>query len=255
MAGGLDLGKQVGPLPLGVWILVGAGGLGLGYVINRNMARNAAAASEAPSNAQLTETGVGTGGGQFTYDPPTTGTGNATPVTNQSWGVQATNWLISRNTDPALADQAVRKYLSGLRLTVQEQAVMNLVLIQFGTPPEPLPPTEEPETPTPPTTAAPPNGVRGLHVNKGTLRNEVVWTDENNEDNQVTHYVIEAQNLQNGKRIFSTVMEIPGKVTYSWTHVASPVQGVKTLPYAYFVRPYNLTMPGPNSRADATMTL
>lgn len=257
MAAGLDLGKQIGPLPLGMWIVIGAGGLGLGYVINKNMAKNAAAASE-PSNSQLTESGVGTGGGQFIYEPPQSGSQDQTPETNQSWGIKVTNWLTGppQSFDPIAADQAVRKYLSGLALTVPEKAMMNMAIIRFGVPPEPLPPTEEPETPTPNAPTAPGAAVVGLHVNRGTLRNEVVWIDTANPAGSVDYYVINAQNLNNGKSIQTTVQNIPGPYgTYSWTHVASPVQGVKTIPYKYTVTPHKGTMAGPSSSTNAVMTL
>jgi hypothetical protein len=255
---GLDLGKQVGPLPLGVWIAVGAGGLALGYVINKKMAASAAAATTQPSTGQLTETGVGTGGGQFIFDPPASGTVDTTPETNASWGRKATTWLIAQNHDPTLADQAVRKYLSALPLTIQEKATMALVMQHMGPPPEPLPPVEEEEDDTPsiPVFTKPASAVVGLHVNKGTMRNELVWIDTANPDGTVDWFKIESTNDQNGKSVQASINAIPGnRGTYAWTHTASPSQGVKTLPYTYTVTPMKGVLAGPPSAAKATMTI
>ena len=142
------LAKQIGPLPLGVWLGVGAGGLALAYFINKRMAVNAATASKEPSTTQLTESGVGLGGGQMIYNPPVTGSADATPENNSSWGIKATNWLVSKGIVATDADQAIRKYLSSLPLSATERGMVNLVIGQFGVPPEPLPPTEgvDPET-------------------------------------------------------------------------------------------------------------
>lgn len=141
--GGLDLGKQVGPLPLGAWLAIVAGGLGLGYYINKRQK------APEPEPQLLAERGVGEGGGQFIYEPPTTGTTPAIEETNLTWGRKATDWLTSTGVDPYAADQAIRKYLQAEQLTIAEKAMVNLVLTRFGAPPEPLPPAEPTPAPTP----------------------------------------------------------------------------------------------------------
>jgi hypothetical protein len=171
---GVDLGKQIGPLPLGVWIVVGAGGLGLGYVINKNMAKNAAAASQDPTT-QLTETGVGTGGGQFQYDPIQTLPTDATPETNQTWGIKVANWLKGKGLDAYAADNAVRKYLSAQTLTLAEQGMITLALGQFGVPPEPLPPVDVTPTPTPTPTPTKIPAVTALTATPGPRRVVFRW--------------------------------------------------------------------------------
>ncbi len=129
----MDLSKQVGPLPLGAWVAVVGGGLALGYFINKraNAANNA--------GQQLTESGVGAGGntGFASVDPPAPTPGE--DDTNQKWGVRVTNWMVANGYDPATADNAVRKYLTGQQLTGQEQAIINIALTRFGVPPESLP--------------------------------------------------------------------------------------------------------------------
>ena len=167
-----DLGKQMGPLPMGMWLVVIGGGLFLGYTINKNMSKKSEQeAVEVP--VQLTETGVGTGGGQFIYDPPQTGRPESAPDTNAAWSQRALNWLIAQRHDPAVADQAVRKYLSALPLTVTERAMITLAIAANGPPPEPLPPVDEPAAPTP---AGPrPSKVSGIRVARTSHMNRVTW--------------------------------------------------------------------------------
>lgn len=134
---GIDLGQKLGPLPLGGW-LAAAGVVG-GYLwINRG-------SSDAPALVPVAERGVGEGGGQFISDPPQTGTPAGTggeSNSNAVWGQRALNWLIQQGHDPGKSDNAVRKYLHADPLTVQEQALINLALLQFGTPPDSLTPVE-----------------------------------------------------------------------------------------------------------------
>lgn len=141
MPSGLDLGKQVGPLPMGAWVAIVAGGLGLGFFINRNQ-------SKAPATSPVDQS-VGVGGGQvLSPDDPTVAT--PTPVVemdNEAWKRQAVNWLITQGQDPVAAELALRKYLDGQTLSVKERAMVALVLTKFGSQPEPIAPT--PDTPTP----------------------------------------------------------------------------------------------------------
>lgn len=152
---GKTLGRQVGPLPLGVWLLVAAGGLTIGYYFNTR-----ASSGGKTEQVPLTEPGVGTGGGQFIYDPPTQVETPTTGITtNAQWAIQAKNWLISRGSDPGIATTAIDKYLLGQNRTLIEQGFINLVLIQFGAPPEEVPVPENPipqvPKPTPPAPSKP----------------------------------------------------------------------------------------------------
>jgi hypothetical protein len=261
MAGGLDLGKQVGPLPLGVWIAVGAGGLALGYVINKKMAASSAAAAAQPSTGQLTESGVGTGGSQFIFDPPTSGTVDTAPETNASWGRKAATWLISQNHDPTLADQAVRKYLSALPLTVAEKATMALVMQHMGPPPEPLPPVEEVEQPptSTPTTGQAPKSATGLMVVRSQKRNTVIWKHDGK---YVTRFVVAATITKTGSKTTTIVPAawganfLPIANTYTWDHFEG--QGTSGLHIKYEVTPFNTnenlgySVRGPSAYTEAT---
>jgi hypothetical protein len=144
-----SLGKQVGPLPLGAWLAIVAGGLGLGYYINKRQGERG------PEPQLLAESGVGTGAGQMIYEPPQTGTTPVVEESNLSWGRKATDWLVSTGLDPYNADQAIRKYLISEQLTVAERAMVNLAITRFGAPPEALPPAPPTPAPTPPPTPAP----------------------------------------------------------------------------------------------------
>lgn len=150
----LDLGKQVAGQPIGVWVAIVGGGLAIGWYFSKGTAeKNSADDTLVP----VTEPGVGTGGGQFIYDPPTSveNPANNAITDNATWGRRAINWLIAEGYDPGTAQSAVSKFLNGTNRTLTEQTLINLALIEFGTPPEEVQLPETPVTP-PPTTPKPP---------------------------------------------------------------------------------------------------
>ena len=159
----LDLGKQVGPLPLGAWIAVVGGGLGIGWYFSSGMSKKGAS-QEIPLEPQA-EAGVGTGGGQFIYDPPTSvdTPGSNTITDNATWARRAINWLIAQGYDPGVSQTAVSKFINGTNRTLVEQTLINLALVEFGAPPEEVPLPETPVTPpgtTPPPTTTPPTNTK-----------------------------------------------------------------------------------------------
>lgn len=151
---GTNLGKQIGPLPLGAWVAVVGGGLALGYIANKRMGSGEDTQDTIPTDPN---SDVGVGGGQFIYEEPSTvSPGSEVENTNQAWGVKATNYLVSLNINAVDADNTIRKYLSSMQLTVSERAMVNLAIIRFGAPPEPLSPTDD--VPTGPPSTPPPSG-------------------------------------------------------------------------------------------------
>ena len=140
-----DLGKKLGPLPMGVWIAVIVGGLGLGYFINKNMA---AGSTEEPSGSGVDE-GVGTGGlVPVPWNPPDdTEEEPSGPTDNAAWGNLAVLYLQGLGYKPTDVDNAVRKYLSGMPLSVKENAWLSQALLKLGPPPEPIAPVDVPEPP------------------------------------------------------------------------------------------------------------
>lgn len=172
-----DLSKKVGPLPLGVWGVVVAGGLFVGYMINRSMA---AKASEEPEDAAYADSDVGRGGSQLIYTPPVTAPEEGEPEpTNALWGTKATNYLTSLGYEAVAADQAVRKYLSALALSDAERLMINTAILHFGVPPEPLPPSDQPPNEPPPPPASKPvtiptvGNLRAVRIRRGV---NISWT-------------------------------------------------------------------------------
>jgi hypothetical protein len=160
---GLNLGKQYGPLPLGGWIAVIIGGLGIGYFINRSQGSGSDSGESDPESETPVGDPSGAGGGQYIYDPPTGVTPPSTSeiTDNLTWGKRAKDYLSALpGVDAVTAGNAIERYLSGMSLSVAERALVNLAIAQFGNPPEGVTPVDDtpPTTPpvTPPVTPKPP---------------------------------------------------------------------------------------------------
>lgn len=144
----LDLSKEVGPLPLGAWIAVVAGGLGIA-LWSRNQGDTGVEIAEDTGSQE----GVGTGEvGGWTETEPKPDTGPLTISNNDEWGNQAIAWLIAQGYDPAWSYSAITKALNGGRgenkLSVREYSLWKLALRKFGPPPYPV--TVPPPGPLPP---------------------------------------------------------------------------------------------------------
>lgn len=150
----MDLGKQVGPLPLGAWIVVVGGGLGLAWYTSKQKV-------PAEDTSTTDESGgSGTGPGYATFVPvtPAESEGNDNPQTNEEWARIAIDGLISRGYPAALVNSAITKALmggqdyDGKKMSVQEWSIWQLALLYYGTPPQPVnvpPPTDVPGPVTP----------------------------------------------------------------------------------------------------------
>lgn len=137
--------KQVGPLPVGVWVILVVGGLGMAYYFSKNQT---VTPEPDPVSETTPQTGVGNAGEADVTAPVT---GQPTYTTNEEWGTAALNWAIARGYDPNLADTAIRKYLSAAKIDTREAAVISDVLRYVGAPPVALPPAEtDPPRPIPP---------------------------------------------------------------------------------------------------------
>lgn len=150
----LDLGKQVGPLPLGAWIVVVAGGLGIAWYAQRNNSGGSPVAVEDTSGVP----GVGTGPGWIAVPPPSDAPPSSTPepTTNEDWGRAAINYLIAQGYDANMADSAIRKYLTAEQLNPQEYSLVRYALEKLGSPPVPLPAPPPPPVVKPPSDNTPP---------------------------------------------------------------------------------------------------
>lgn len=163
----LDLGKQIGPMPLGAWIAVVGTGLGVALYTQRNgsAAPTVTRDTSDPLGSLSGEDAVGTGPGWVAVPPPTTAPGGqvAQITDNDSWGTYAINWLIAKGYDPALAQSAIAHALQGTSMSVREYALWALALAALGSPPYPVdiaPPTATPDPviqpPAPPAPAPAP---------------------------------------------------------------------------------------------------
>jgi hypothetical protein len=152
-------GKRIGPLPMGVWLLAVAGGIGVAYVIRRRTA--AAAPTDAVTGADLgtglDNTVVGGGaapGSGSTNVDPTAGTGGPLQ-TNDDWYRRCMTVLVAKGYDASAVDTALRKYLDGQALTPTEAAIKALALTYVGPPPIPPPPPAPGEVSDPIPTPSP----------------------------------------------------------------------------------------------------
>lgn len=160
----LDLGKQVGPLPLGAWIAAVGGGL---YFMYSRKGSSSAATDTTANTTTDTSGGTGTGvnGEWVDVNPPDSTSGNPTYQTNEQWGTAAINWLIAQGYDPGLSNSAINKGLaggqdsSGNKMSVTEWSLWSLALQHLGSPPSPV-------SVPPPTSVPPPAGSGGGGTNK-----------------------------------------------------------------------------------------
>jgi len=153
----MDFGKQIGPLPLGAWVAVVAGGLGIALWSRQKSAEPPVVVEDTSGTP-----GVGEGGTGSWVDiakPPTDNTAPVGYASNESWGQAAVNWLIAQGYAPGLASAAITKALAGgtdidgNKMSIQEWSLWTLALKQLGSPPQPVnvaPPSSVPGPVTPP---------------------------------------------------------------------------------------------------------
>ena len=175
----IDFGKQVGPLPLGAWVAVIAGGLGIA-LYSRNSGTVEAPVSVVEDTGGTAGVGTGDVGGWTVTQPPTAtpDPGTSAPTTNDEWGNKAINYLIAQNYEPSWSYSAITKALAGgtgdNMLSVREYALWNVALRALGAPPYPVsipppsplpqpqpPPPSVPDTPAPWQPPAPPPNTGG----------------------------------------------------------------------------------------------
>lgn len=184
----LDLGKQIGPLPLGAWVVVVGTGIGIAVYTRRQ------SVPTIEYEDGSSPVGVGEGGSGMWVDltPPTESAALAPAiVTLEDWGKAAIRYLIAEGYDPGIADSAVRKYLAGEQLSLREFTLIGLALAKIGPTPVILPPpyydtpplpketkpiTSNPSTPVinPPPTTNPTSAFRYITVEKWPAQNSTL---------------------------------------------------------------------------------
>ncbi len=174
----VDLGRQIGPLPLGAWIAVVGGGLGIAWYTKRQSSNQEPEVTDDTTGPE----GVGTGPGWTAVPPPTTAptTGSGKPTTNEEWGQRAAEVLIMMGYSAVLVDSMVRKALTGTQMSASESALYAIALGIVGSMPSALPPAP---TPTPPPLITPtpvsykPPAVRKSQYGSTARPNMSRWVD------------------------------------------------------------------------------
>lgn len=190
------LGKKIGPLPLGVWLLIAAGIFY--YVYKKNNAGTSAASGNQTDPAgnvgtinpatgyvagsQEDQAALSSGSSGLGTGTDTGTTGGSTVAgqyaDNNAWAVAAINYLVSIGVDAVSANTAITQFLSSQTLTTAQQADVNLVIQRLGAPPSPPEPGGS-TTPivTPPSSATyaanPPTGFTTTSV--GTTSIGTKW--------------------------------------------------------------------------------
>lgn len=161
--GGTDfkaaMGKKLGPLPVGVWILAVGGGLMLTYYM-----RGRGGSEAPPTEEETTAAAAGTGTGSWPYGVPNgvgqwggnngggqedKGEDKTLPTTNEQWQRRAISILVGRGYEPTVVDRAISAYLGGQSLTTIQRAIINEAILLIGPPPVSPPPPTSPDQPPP----------------------------------------------------------------------------------------------------------
>jgi hypothetical protein len=174
------LARKVGPLPVGAWVAVAAGGIAAALFLNK---RTPAAIEVQDADAGLDNTMPGAGNlsvGAAASNPTSTsplGGGYPMPTTNEEWAQAVMRALIAKGYEPTVIDDAVGKYLSGGTLTIRERAIISLALIAAGGPPVPPPPPltgspslPSPSLPAPPRDTLPPSRPNPTSTSSGRVQ-------------------------------------------------------------------------------------
>lgn len=142
------LGRRIGPLPAGAWIVAVLGGVGVAIVIRRQassdqLASDAYAAGEQSGYDSVAQDATGGWDGSFTnagagnlYDPdPGTNTG---PIkTNAQWRHRVATVLTDEGYRATLIETALAKWFDGKSLNRQQSEIISEALARIGPPPHP----------------------------------------------------------------------------------------------------------------------
>lgn len=137
----LDLGKMYGPLPLGAWLAVVGGGLGLALYTRRQNASNIPTDPDQMPEDTGTTPGVGVGGGAGWIDlnPPANGSADTNKAeTNEEWGLLTITKMMAKGYSPIKVNSGITKFLGENTLDAQEEAIVSEALRLYGSPPIPV---------------------------------------------------------------------------------------------------------------------
>lgn len=144
------LGKQYGPLPLGGWILAGAGGVAVATVVRRRSLVTVAADDQATQAANAADglylngeggsTSTNPGAGNL-YQPPIYGDGTLDdvekPTTNAEWRTKAVTVLAQNGYNGSAANYTLTRYINGYTIKdASNQAMVDAAIRLVGAPPD-----------------------------------------------------------------------------------------------------------------------
>lgn len=133
-----QLTKMVGPFPIGVWLLIVVGGLGVAYVLQRGTK------SSGGDSADGEDAGPVTAGVPFLpYGATVLGIDNSRDEeqqadTNARWVDRMIVLLGAAGYDRLAVQSALLRYVQGAPLSAAECAIVQVALV-YGLPPEPVP--------------------------------------------------------------------------------------------------------------------
>jgi hypothetical protein len=138
----MDMGKKVGPFPIGVWLVLVVAGVGIGWYYTRGGVASPPDGGEGDLQDLGSGDQIGDGPGGWSLippvpnPPPTSNTG----ITLPEWERKALKALDSRTkTDPLLAQSALHRYVNCQPLSDKQIAVIKLAHQLVGPPPVYLP--------------------------------------------------------------------------------------------------------------------
>lgn len=138
------LRRQIGPLPLWAWVLAVVGGIVVARLYKQwtgdaaaDDAARKALDAEADGDLTVYPTDDPAGAVSLLGTGVQVPTGPNVPTTNDEWRRLALARLISTGADPSSADTMLAHYFEGRKLTPAEDAMLDLVLLALGQPPDP----------------------------------------------------------------------------------------------------------------------
>lgn len=147
------LGRKIGPLPAGVWIVIA---VAVFWYVSKKQKASAGAAGQATDPAGNVgvidpktgyvygtpedQSALGSGSSSLGTSSDS-GSGGSTVAgqyaDNNAWAVAAINYLVSIGVDATSANTAITQFLASQQLTAAQQADVNLVIQRLGAPPSP----------------------------------------------------------------------------------------------------------------------
>jgi hypothetical protein len=165
-----DMGKMIGPLPLGAWMAVIGGGLGIAVYTRRQNQQAPITDPDLMPEDTGTTPGVGVGGGPGWVDlnPPPPAGGEAKPTTNEEWARQAIDRLVGDGYPPAVVNSAITKFINEQGTpSAQEYTLIQVAIRKLGSPPVPVNGPTPPVPTLPPAPKPVPSGYTNHTVQKG----------------------------------------------------------------------------------------